>query len=292
MRPRTVLGCCVLVLVALLLPAAVTLLRSSVDLRSDSEAATTPRGETTPVGKANTGDRDTLPFPETPAATALPQEKEEEDHGAGGQEKPGAESQFPRTGGPAPFARDALTHALHYHPATEVFETKGEKGMFARKEHVYVAGAHTFRCVWKAGPALRGQVGVAHYASVCGGLEGLEYLLYLPQNTLKTITFFDVNPYQIDQALLTFELILLSGSPRDFLTRVYSRNLTRFVADHGRITEANQMEYLTRPYEPEILTDTVARLSPQVCGKTKPIHVGGLRMVHFRSTRLWLDLNV
>lgn len=100
------------------------------------------------------------------------------------------------------------------------------------------------------------------YATVIGGLSGLNYLTAL---TPKRIIFYDINPIALDYARLIVELIRLTTSPQDFISRVFSRAVIDFLSETGEsdLTVGNQEHYLSRPVDETLLADTLARLSSE-----------------------------
>ncbi|RMG43077.1 MAG: glycosyltransferase, partial [Acidobacteria bacterium] len=99
------------------------------------------------------------------------------------------------------------------------------------------------------------------YATVIGGLSGLNYLLRLAP---KEVVFFDVNTAALAYARLIVELIGLSADHRDFTGRVFGRSVERFLAETGEreLSLGNQRRYLARPAEAALVDDTRQRLSP------------------------------
>ena len=99
------------------------------------------------------------------------------------------------------------------------------------------------------------------FVTVIGGLSGLNYLLELEPNQIK---FFDVNEASFDYLKLIIELIKISSSPEDFISRIFSRDLTVFLESNGsRLDHQNQSDYLTKQYDNSILNDTLGNLSQQ-----------------------------
>lgn len=145
--------------------------------------------------------------------------------------------------------------SMCHHPASEP--------IFTQPSELYLASADRMDRVLANVARLRQEVApaVETYATVVGGLSGLNYLLAL---TPRRVIFYDLNPTALDYARFVIEWIGLSSGPRDFISRMFSRSVERFLAETGEaeLTVANQDRYLARPVEDAIGNDTVARLTP------------------------------
>lgn len=99
------------------------------------------------------------------------------------------------------------------------------------------------------------------YATVIGGLSGLNYLLVLKP---RHVVFYDINQAAIEYARLMVEMIRLAANHQDFISRIFSRSMREFLAHSGEIdlTCANQEVYLSQPVDKSLLSDTLSRLSP------------------------------
>ncbi len=135
-------------------------------------------------------------------------------------------------------------------------------GHFSTPAELYLASADRMDCVLAnlerlaEFPSAR----VATYATVIGGLSGLNYLLRLdPQR----VVFFDVNLTALDYARLIVELIALADSHADFIGRIFGRPVAAFRAAHGNadLGVDNQDRYLAMPVDPALVADTVVQLS-------------------------------
>lgn len=98
------------------------------------------------------------------------------------------------------------------------------------------------------------------YATVIGGMSGLNYLL---QVRPCKIVFFDINVSAIPYAKLIVELIKISTTPEEFISRIFCRSVDEFTRHHGALTPDNQAIYLSQGLNEAILADTVSRLSRQ-----------------------------
>ena len=99
------------------------------------------------------------------------------------------------------------------------------------------------------------------YATVIGGLSGLNYLLRLePQH----IAFFDINPSAVRYARLVCQMIAISDGPRHFISRMFGRSVDAWLDSTGRndLTVDNQAEYLAACVDETLVRDTLSRLSP------------------------------
>ena len=99
------------------------------------------------------------------------------------------------------------------------------------------------------------------YATVIGGLSGLNYLLRLEP---RHIAFFDINPSAVRYAKLVCQMIVISDGPRHFVSRMFGRSVDAWLDSMGRndLTVDNQMEYLASPVNEALVRDTLSRLSP------------------------------
>jgi FkbM family methyltransferase len=135
--------------------------------------------------------------------------------------------------------------------------------IFTSPAELYLASADRMDRVLPNLARLRREIApsVDTYATVIGGLSGLNYLTAL---TPKRILFYDINPVALDYARLMLELIGLATGPRDFMSRVFSRKVEHFLDDIGEpeLTVSNQERYLAHPVDEALLADTLARLSP------------------------------
>ena len=104
------------------------------------------------------------------------------------------------------------------------------------------------------------------YATVVGGLSGLNYLLSLEP---ADIVFYDVNISAVDYAKFIVELINISSSHDDFITRVFCRSVKNFEAQRGKLRVENQDEYLKIPIDNGVMADTINRLSRKSSGVFK-----------------------
>mgnify|MGYP003788813267 CR=1 FL=1 len=98
------------------------------------------------------------------------------------------------------------------------------------------------------------------YASVIGGLSGLNYLLHL---TPTKIILFDVNHEMLRYLDLILEIIHISGTPKEFISRIFSRSVDHFLTNTKEtdLNLNNQNKYLAQPVEDDLLLDTLSKLS-------------------------------
>jgi FkbM family methyltransferase len=140
--------------------------------------------------------------------------------------------------------------------------THNAGGHFSTPAELYLASADRMDCVLANLERLAElpSTRVETYATVIGGLSGLNYLLRLdPQR----VVFFDVNLTALDYARLIVELIALSDSHADFIGRIFGRPVAAFRAANGNadLSVGNQDRYLAVPVDPAVVADTIARLS-------------------------------
>ena len=100
------------------------------------------------------------------------------------------------------------------------------------------------------------------YASVIGGLSGLNYLLAFDP---RAIVFFDINPGMVSYARLIKAMIGISETPEEFISRIFCRSVKSYLARTGeeRLTCENQNGFLSMPVNETLLSDTLDRLSPE-----------------------------
>ncbi len=139
----------------------------------------------------------------------------------------------------------------------------GRPGLFAATAGIYLASADRMDLALANLRSLRtsGIAQVDAFASVVGGLSGLNYLLQLQP---RTIALYDVNPAMLGYARLVLEIVSLAGTPREFISRIFCRSVETFLAetDAPELTESNQEAYLRRPVERALLEETQGELSP------------------------------
>jgi len=99
------------------------------------------------------------------------------------------------------------------------------------------------------------------YATVIGGLSGLNYLLRLEP---RRIAFFDINPSAVRYARLVCQMIATSDGPRHFISKMFGRSVDAWLDSTGQsdLTVNNQTEYLAACVDEALVRDTLSRLSP------------------------------
>eukprot|EP00930_Biecheleria_cincta_P071126 TRINITY_DN58663_c0_g1_i1.p1 TRINITY_DN58663_c0_g1~~TRINITY_DN58663_c0_g1_i1.p1 ORF type:complete len:464 (-),score=22.09 TRINITY_DN58663_c0_g1_i1:23-1414(-) len=112
-----------------------------------------------------------------------------------------------------------------------------------------------------------GYVHVDRFVSVVGSLVALQFLLVLRP---KVINFFDMNPHQIKWAQMLCELIAISKTPREFISRIFARDVVSFErslgrggATGGRLTYLNQHRFMRIPVSERWQRDTMKLLSSE-----------------------------
>jgi len=137
--------------------------------------------------------------------------------------------------------------------------TRFGSSVFFLPSHVYLASSDRIDLVHSNGRRLK-NVGLAEidtYASVIGGFSGLNYLLELHEP--KRIILFDVNPYAVSYCRLFVELIQIASSHTNLMARIFGRTIPKEM----ELSHHNQDEYLAQNYEPEVVEDTLAKLTPE-----------------------------
>ncbi len=101
---------------------------------------------------------------------------------------------------------------------------------------------------------------IERYLTVIGGFSGLNYLLELEPDE---IVLFDLNKFAVVYSELILEIIQISSSPEEFISRIFSRSVDEFLNKNGfkSLCVENQDQYLEVPYDINILEDTVKKLS-------------------------------
>ncbi len=137
-----------------------------------------------------------------------------------------------------------------------------ESVSFVRPEDVYYASADRMdRVLTNLAQLQRLDLRATDsYATVIGGLSGLNYLLaFQPQR----VVFYDVNPAAIDYGRFILEMIRLSSGPGEFISRMFARSIEGFLSHSGEacLTVGNQQEYLARPIEQALWSGTLDHLS-------------------------------
>jgi len=134
--------------------------------------------------------------------------------------------------------------------------------LFKSTSQLYLASADRMDCVLSNVSALNRLPSqkVGTFATVIGGLSGLNYLLNLePRN----ITFFDINLAALSYARLIVEMISISNGPEQFVSRMFSRRVDELLNRFGqnKLTVDNQKEYLEMPIDKSLLAGTLSLLS-------------------------------
>eukprot|EP00746_Dinoflagellata_sp_MGD_P029105 gnl/MRDRNA2_/MRDRNA2_168868_c0_seq1.p1 gnl/MRDRNA2_/MRDRNA2_168868_c0~~gnl/MRDRNA2_/MRDRNA2_168868_c0_seq1.p1 ORF type:complete len:409 (+),score=74.35 gnl/MRDRNA2_/MRDRNA2_168868_c0_seq1:137-1363(+) len=102
------------------------------------------------------------------------------------------------------------------------------------------------------------EVHLDNFVSVVGSFSAVNLLTSIePRN----IVFFDMNPAAIEVAKLKCELINISDTPQDYISRIFARNVSSFEQAEGRLTKHNQHVFLGTPVDEELRTQTKALLT-------------------------------
>ena len=144
--------------------------------------------------------------------------------------------------------------------------------MYAGPAYVYFAQADDPEAALLAEASIsaarrdHGSAARAIFASVVGGLTGLNYLSRL-QNVHSAV-LFDINPWMVEYAAFIVELVRIAPSRSDWLGRLFSRNASGFFDAQRttRFTNALEDEFYGRPVEAAIAASTAQKLSsPSRC---------------------------
>ncbi|GEM_PF-382687 len=99
------------------------------------------------------------------------------------------------------------------------------------------------------------------YATVIGGMSGLNYLLKVKS---AEVVFYDVNASAVEYGRMIVELIRQCQGPREFIGRVFGRSVENFLEQTGcaDLTVENQAQYLAMPVDDCFVASTLQMLSP------------------------------
>jgi len=140
--------------------------------------------------------------------------------------------------------------------------TRNGQTVFFAQSHVYLASSDRMDLIHSNGRRIESLnlPQIDTYATVIGGFSGLNYLMDLAPT--RRIILFDVNPYSVEYCKLIVELVRISSSHSDFISRVFNRSVTSFTTETSQeLCCKNQETYLARKFEPSILVDTLSKLS-------------------------------
>jgi len=99
---------------------------------------------------------------------------------------------------------------------------------------------------------------VDNFVSVVGSFEALNLLAAIQP---KNIYFFDFNPAAVSFAKMKVELVTMSHTPQEYISRLFARNVTLFEDMEGRLTNTNQEQFVALPVDQQIRDSTLALLS-------------------------------
>lgn len=131
---------------------------------------------------------------------------------------------------------------------------------FLGDSQVYLASADLMSLTLQNCKILEDHVPQAFtFMTVIGGLSGLNYIQYLKP---KNIIFYDINEYSINYLVFILELIKISNSNKDFISRMFCRNVDEFEkAINQKLDYKNQQLYLDLPVDEIVQRDTYIQLS-------------------------------
>eukprot|EP00971_Amphidinium_carterae_P124419 2464677-Amphidinium_carterae.1 len=102
-------------------------------------------------------------------------------------------------------------------------------------------------------------VQIDRFISVVGSFTALNLLMVLQPRYMH---FFDMNPCAIQWAQLLCELIAMSTSPAEFITRIFARDVATFeLHTQERLSFLNQSKYMDMPPSMRVRDGTSARLT-------------------------------
>ena len=116
------------------------------------------------------------------------------------------------------------------------------------------------------------------YATVIGGLSGLNYLLAINP---KKIIFFDVNYNALKYLELILELIQISDNNQCFISRIFGKSVKNFIKKFSfeDLNYQNQEEYLSQSIDIDLVNDTLEKLSEN----SKKLYLKYLTPFHKKS---------
>jgi ubiquinone/menaquinone biosynthesis C-methylase UbiE len=131
--------------------------------------------------------------------------------------------------------------------------------IFTKKSEVYIASADRIDKVLHNKNVIESNYkqGAYSYATVIGGLSGLNYITLVKPSK---IIFFDINEQMAQYCKFILELISICKSHTDFITRIFCRDVDKFNLSET-LNYANQEKYLDLPLDLEILNDTINNLT-------------------------------
>ena len=100
------------------------------------------------------------------------------------------------------------------------------------------------------------------YCSVIGSMSGLNGLLHMPKP--QHVVLYDINPWAVQYAQSLVELISLSHSREDFLSRMLSRDINGMLSALGAssLQQKHEAKLLELPLNKSLAQETQASLSP------------------------------
>ena len=132
---------------------------------------------------------------------------------------------------------------------------------FEGKSQVYLASADNMKQTLANLQILKKQnfSNIYRYISVIGGLSGLNYIATLQP---KQVLFFDINSQAIPYAKFFLELIGCCKTPKDFISRIFSRSVDEFEREIGTTLNYQTQEFfLKKRIDVDLLQDTLSKLS-------------------------------
>lgn len=107
---------------------------------------------------------------------------------------------------------------------------------------------------------------IQEVVSVVGGMSALHLFPHFDVTSIKRFRWIDVNCHALDNAQLILELVKGSSGRRDFISRVFARDLGRFLRSNNYLDldVVNQQEYMAMRPDPQIVDDVVRSLPPKL----------------------------
>lgn len=145
-------------------------------------------------------------------------------------------------------------------PARKKMKNEKKAPLFIKDNEVYIASADRIDKVITNVHAISENYsqGAYSYATVIGGLSGLNYLCKLNP---EKIFFFDVNEKAVEYCRLILEMISICKSHNEFISRIFCRSVDNFISEQKRLTHENQHIYLSQNVDAQILKETLNKLT-------------------------------
>jgi len=100
---------------------------------------------------------------------------------------------------------------------------------------------------------------VDSFTSVIGSFHALHLLVAIQP---KHLSFFDMNPEAVVWGQMQVELIQMSASPQEYISRLFARDVSSFEKTSGKLTYLNQQKFMEMEIDDAVRQDVRGKLSP------------------------------